>query len=288
MSFVAYKLFGRLARRWAERLPAFKQAYLSSGLAMPYHVYLSYFIAAAVFGLPFVFALGLPFHLVFLGLPFARALAASIILALIYVVADLGFGLYLPFYLKESRRAGIEAALPYAVGYMASLAGAGVGVERLVREAAMVEGEKELARELGLIVRDIELFNVDTATALERAAERSPSISFKVFMTGLRDTFITSGDLKEYAMFMARRLLENKMNALRSISNSLALIGEIYVTMMVAAPLIMIVMMIVMSLLGGSVAGIPPLLLIFILTLVVIPVSAVSVLIMIDSVLSKV
>ena len=180
------------------------------------------------------------------------------------------------------------AALPYAVGYMASLAGAGVGVERLIWEAAMVEGEKELAREFGLIVRDIELFNVDTATALERAAERSPSISFKVFMTGLRDTFITSGDLKEYAMFMARRLLEDKMTALRGISNSLALIGEMYVTMMVAAPLIMIVMMVVMSLLGGSIAGIPPLLLIFILTLVVIPVSAVSVLIMIDSVLSRV
>ncbi len=288
MSFVAYKLFGGLARRWAERLPAFKQAYLSSGLAVPYHVYLSFFVAAAVFGFPFVFVLSLPLHLVFMRLPFVRAVAASVVLALIYIVAVIGFGLYLPFYLKRSRRARIDAALPYAVGYMASLAGAGVGVERLIWEAARVEGEKDLAREFGLIVRDIELFNVDTATALERAAERSPSISFKVFMTGLRDTFITSGDLKEYAMFMARRLLEDKMTALRGISNSLALIGEMYVTMMVAAPLIMIVMMVVMSLLGGSVAGIPPLLLIFILTLVVIPVSAVSVLIMIDSVLSKV
>lgn len=288
MSFVAYKLFGGLARRWARRLPIFKLAYLSSGLAAPFHVYLSYFIAAAVAGSPLVFALSLPLHLAFMGLPFVRAVAASFILALIYVIAVLGLGLYLPFYLKKSRQARIDSALPYAVGYMASLAGAGVSVERLIYEAAAVEGEKELAREFGLIVRDIELFNIDTATALERAAERSPSVSFKVFLTGLRDTFITSGDLKEYAMFMARRLLEDKMTALRGISNSLALIGEMYVTMMVAAPLIMIVMMVVMSLLGGSVAGIPPLLLIFIVTLIVIPVSAISVLIMIDSVLSRV
>lgn len=288
MSFVAYKLFGGLARRWARRLPIFKLAYLSSGLAAPFHVYLSYFIAAAVAGSPLVFALSLPLHLAFMGLPFVRAVAASFILALIYVIAVLGLGLYLPFYLKKSRQARIDSALPYAVGYMASLAGAGVSVERLIYEAAAVEGEKELAREFKLIVRDIELFNIDTATALERAAERSPSVSFKVFLTGLRDTFITSGDLKEYAMFMARRLLEDKMTALRGISNSLALIGEMYVTMMVAAPLIMIVMMVVMSLLGGSVAGIPPLLLIFIVTLIVIPVSAISVLIMIDSVLSRV
>lgn len=288
MSFVAYKLFGGLARRWARRLPIFKLAYLSSGLAAPFHVYLSYFIAAAVAGSPLVFALSLPLHLAFMGLPFVRAVAASFILALIYAIAVLGLGLYLPFYLKKSRQARIDSALPYAVGYMASLAGAGVSVERLIYEAAAVEGEKELAREFGLIVRDIELFNIDTATALERAAERSPSVSFKVFLTGLRDTFITSGDLKEYAMFMARRLLEDKMTALRGISNSLALIGEMYVTMMVAAPLIMIVMMVVMSLLGGSVAGIPPLLLIFIVTLIVIPVSAISVLIMIDSVLSRV
>ena len=288
MSFITYKLFGDIARRWAEQLPAFKRAYASSGLTMPYHVYLSYFIAAAVIGFPFVLIFSFPLHLAVMKLPLVRAVAASIVLPIIYVISVIGFGLYFPFYLKRSRQARIDAALPYAVGYMASLAGAGVSVERLIYEAASVEGEKELAREFGLIVRDIELFNIDTATALERAAERSPSVSLSVFMTGLHDTFITSGDLKEYAMFMARRLLEDKMNALRAVSNSLALIGEMYVTMMVAAPLIMIVMMVVMSLLGGSIAGIPPLLLIFIVTLVVIPVSAISVLIMIDSVLSRV
>ncbi len=288
MSFVAYRLFGRIAREWETQLEPFKLVYESSGFEEPFYVYLSKLIAVLVLGAPLVFALSLPFHVLILNIGWVRGVLASIVLAAAYVAGSLGLGLYMPVYLRHARRSRIDASLPYTIGYMASIASAGVGVERLIEEAVEVEEVDDVKRELLLVLRDVKLLGYDTATALTRAASRSPSVNLGIFFMGLRDTYVTSGDLRDYLMFMARRMIEEKTSTLRRVTSSLAVIGEIYVTAMVAAPLMFVVMMVIMSLLGGTVLGVPPLLLIFILTLIVIPSSAIAVIVMIDALLSKV
>ena len=288
MSFIAYKLFGGISKRWEKNLPSFKAVYESSGFEDPFFIYLAKVLTVSFLGAPVVFALTLPLHMDIMKLPPLRSFLASLVLSAFYMIISMALGLYFPVYVRYSRKERIDASLPYTISYMASIASAGIGVERLLEEAAEVEPVEAIKRELALILRDIKILGFDTATALARAAERSPSLNFNIFFSGLRDTFITSGDLREYLMFMARRMIEDKISTLRSLTSSLAVIGEVYVTAMVAAPLMLVVMMIIMAMLGGTVGGVPPLLIVYVLTFVLVPAAAIAILVMVDAILSKV
>lgn len=288
MSSATYALFGRLGRRLEKKLEAFRVVYRSAGFTDPFEAYLSRIIGATLVAAPIFFIAGTLLHLFLLKLSMVYSVIAAIPLTVALSASVFGFLLYYPLYRRYSRRTRIDANIPFTVAYMASLASAGVGIERIVEKSAYVEDNKEIRRELGLILRDIKVLGFDTASAIERAAGRAPSVLLNIFFAGLRDTFITSGDLKNYIMFTARRFISDKMNSLRNVINVLSVMAEIYVTTMVAAPLMFVIILTVMSILGGTLMGLPPVLLIFVLLMLVIPSSAMAVLVVIDGVLSKV
>ncbi len=287
MTAIGYALFGKLARRLEDRFWAFKEAYLASGLEEPFFVYLADVLFFSTVTPPIYFILSFLFNSLALRLSPPLAAIASIPLTAALSIGTFGVLLYYPVYRRHSRRLKIESSLPFTVAYMAALASAGMGVERIIERALWVETDKEVAKELGHILRDVKVLGFDTATALDRASRRSPSPLLASFLVGLRSTYLARGDLRDFVMFSAKRFMSDKINKLRGVTNSLAMMSEVYVTLMVAAPLILTVMFVLMSLLGGEVFGLPPMLLIFVILTAYIPFSAVAMLIIIDGILSR-
>jgi flagellar protein FlaJ len=127
----------------------------------------------------------------------------------------------------------------------------------------------EIQKEMAWIVRDAEVLGIDLLTALSRAQDRSPSVKLQDFLQGISTNLATGGDLDTYFQDKSEQYLTENRQQQESFIESLGVLAESFVTVVVAAPLLIVVLMSVMTTFssGGSLTmG-------YILTLLVVPAS---------------
>lgn len=282
-----YLLGSRVLRLAGERLRPFQEIYYTAGFSEVYEAYLGKWLMAYILATPLVASLSLALHQS-LGFPLPVSVVLTLIVLFAYSLVFLAACLYYPVYRRHSRGWTITARLPYTLAHFAVLASSGLGFTEILRMIRELEENREIEREVDLLLTDVELLGVDVLSALERAAARSPSAALSLFLSGLRDAYLTGGNLYSYTSFTTQRLLEMKRSELQRVTNTVAAISEMYVTLMVAAPLMFIVMLAIISMLGGTVGGLPANLLIAVLVLIGTPSFAAATLVMLDAALSRV
>ncbi len=199
----------------------------------------------------------------------------------------IGFYVY-PLYRADSLKRTLEDGLPFTAGYMAILAGAGVPPDHVFRSLAKVDASLAISNEARTVVRDLELFGFDVISAIEAASDRTPSERFKEFLEGFIATVHSGGDLVKHLRDRSRQYMKLKHLALRRFSDSLAILSEFYVTIIVAGSLIFVVMLAVMAMLGGGGSGLfDPRLLLNLLTYIGLPTGSVIFLIVLDMISPK-
>lgn len=280
-------LLYELAKWLSERAGVFKDIYYTAGFSDPFEVYIGRCVIAYFATIPAVSAVAVAVH-VLVGYPLLFTVVLSFLVAVIYTLLYLLIVLYYPVYKRYSLGVSIDSRLPYTIAYFAALAASGMALEAIVERVEDVEENKATRRELQLFLTDLRLLGVDILTALERRSRFSPSVTLSLFFAGLRDAYMTSGNLYEFSAFTVKQLLEFKREELRRVLNSVAILSEVYVTLMVAAPLMFTVMLAVIAMLGGAVGGLPPQLILALTLIVMVPASAAAMLVMLDGVLSRV
>jgi len=196
----------------------------------------------------------------------------------------MGFYTY-PILRADSRKRALEDGLPFISGYMAILAGAGVSVANMFRSLAQVDASLAVSSEARTIVRDMELFGIDVLSALEAASKRTPSVRFKDLLEGLIATVHSGGNMEKYLAQRSRHFMRLKKIALRRFADTLGVLAEFYVVLLVAGPLILVVMLGVMAMLGGGGQGLlDPRLLLYLLTYLGLPLGSIVFLILLDMV----
>jgi flagellar protein FlaJ len=194
-----------------------------------------------------------------------------------------GFYFY-PIYRADALKRRLEDGLPFTAGYMAILAGADVPPDHIFRSLARVGDPLAVSDEARTIVRDVELFGLDILSALESASSRTPSTRFKGLLEGFIATVHSGGSLVKYLTDRSRQFMKLKRIALTRLSDTLGVLSEFYVTVLVAGPLILVVMLSVMVMLGGGMSGLlNPHLLLYLLTYLGIPVGSLVFLIILDA-----
>jgi flagellar protein FlaJ len=225
----------------------------------------------------------------FLLLPFdVQVLHPLVLPALIGVsVGALAMGIYYsyPMYVAFSRGNKIDANLPTIANFMSVLASSGMPAESVFRSLGRVGEEFGLSKEVGGIVRDIELMGMDLHTALKKAAERSPSRGFATMLDGVITTSHMGGDLALYLRDEADKYKRGRMLSMKHFLDNLGIVAEAYITFMVAAPLMLIVMLSVMSFIGGGVtiASLDTEVLLNLLTFVLLPTGVSIMILIVDS-----
>ncbi len=284
----AYNVIGRKA---AQFFPLFKDLDVNlrkSGIKVNFKAYVSSVILTAL--LLSISALALiPMTLVFIfRFSFFSSLLFGIGASLFAgSLTIIGFYLY-PIYRADSLKRNLEDGLPFTAGYMSILAGAGVLPDFIFRSLAQFGSSLAASNEARDIVRDIELFGFDVISALEAASERTPSDKFKELLEGFVATIHSGGSLAKYLRGRSRQYMKLKRIALRRFSDTLAVLAEFYVTLIVAGSLIFVVMLSVMAMLGGGGSGLlDPSLLLHLLTYVGLPIGSVVFLIILDTVSPK-
>lgn len=192
--------------------------------------------------------------------------------------------LYLyPAYVTGNRRRAIDSSMPYTVSYMAVLAMAQVSPADIFRSLAKINTPPEVSDEAKEIVRDIEIFGYDILSALEIAAERTPSTYLAEVLRGIATITRIGGDLKKYLLEEAKRFIGIRRTIIRKINSTLLSIAEIYIMTSIVMPMLIVIISSIMAFLGGSIGGLNAKLVILIITYVFIPTVFISFLTIVDA-----
>jgi flagellar protein FlaJ len=280
----AFQVIGEKTARF---FPLFKDVDVNlsrSGMRISFRAYVSLAILMSLlasFSL-FIFIPIIFFHI--LHLPPLSSILFGVGASLLGGALTLiGFYLY-PIYCADALKRRLEDGLPFTAGYMAILAGADVPPDHIFRSLARVGAPLAVSDEARTIVRDVELFGLDILSALESASSRTPSTRFKELLEGFIATVHSGGSLVKYLTDRSRQFMKLKRITLTRLSDTLGVLSEFYVTVLVAGPLILVVMLSVMVMLGGGMSGLlNPRLLLYLLTYLGIPVGSLVFLIILDA-----
>lgn len=178
-----------------------------------------------------------------------------LIMPILPLITFLGFIIY-PLFKQFDRKDKIDGILPFAAGYLSTLAGVGVPPDKLFESLAR-QNLGEVSKEAKNIVEDMHFLGLDVLTALKRAVERSPSKLFAEFLEGIRVTLLSGGVLRRYLEDQTKRLMKIREEKENEFNKGLNVIGEIYVVLVVLAPLLFIVLLISLGETGGLFLPIP-------------------------------
>jgi flagellar protein FlaJ len=201
-----------------------------------------------------------------------------------FALSIFAFYLY-PIYRSDAFRRELEDELPFATSYMAILASAGVSPEKVFQSLSNLSTSLAVTAEAKDIVRDVNLFGSDIISALEGASQRTPSQRFREMVEGLVTTVHSGGNMTVFLREKSKEFMRLKRIDLKKFSDTLSILSEVYVTLLLTGPLFLVIMLVVMSMLGGWGFGLlSPSLLLGLLTYVGIPLGAIAFLIVLDAV----
>lgn len=203
---------------------------------------------------------------------------------LAFAFSIIGFYAY-PIYRADKLKRELEDELPFTTGYMAILASAGVSPEKIFYSLSNLSAPLAISYEARNIIRDINLFGLDIISALEEASKRSPSEVFRENLEGFISTIHSGGNLAAYLREKSKQFMKLKRIGLKKFSDTLSILSEFYISLLLTGPLLLVIMLAVISMLGGGLFGfMNSELLLNLLTYIGIPVGAIIFLIILDAI----
>ena len=276
---LAYALLsGRLPR-----LPGYREAFEQSGISIIYESYLSTgLLLSSMISTP-AFIVSLLLEVKFIPrASLALSVLGSVVLAGIVFATSLLLWLLYPLQKRRSFKSRLENQLAYSLGVMGALSAAGMFIDRLFESLSTSESNPVLAELSKRFLRDVKVFGLDSEGALKEVAEHSPSKAFSTMLNSIEVSLRTTGSIHDLVMFESSRLLGEKRDQLKKITGNLAVMAELYITLVVVGPIIFIVMLAIFGLLPAG--GLPdPVSLIDLIVFVGIPMLSLVMLILLDS-----
>ncbi|MBK5191492.1 MAG: type II secretion system F family protein, partial [Methanosarcinales archaeon] len=177
------------------------------------------------------------------------------------------------------RKGRIDRLLPYAIGYISSMASIGVIPYEIFKKLSEAgENYGEVSIEAKQIVRDVDLLGFDFMAALRNLVMVTPSKKMRAFIQGAITTALSGGEMGPYFINIAEEYMEERRKRYESLIESLGLVAEIYVTGLVAGPLLLMIVLSIMCFLGGA-----PLSILAAITYLIIPLGSAGIIIFIGT-----
>jgi len=285
---LAYQLIGEKTERVLPLFRDLDSALQKSGLKVAFKPYVSLTVFATIL---ISFAM-----LIFVSFLLIGAFRVPLLSAVMFGVGGslftsafslIGFYVY-PIYRADKIRRELEDELPFITGYMAILTSAGVSPEKIFYSLSNLSVPLTVSAEAKDVVRDVNLFGLDIISALEQTSKQTPSERFREMLEGFISTIHSGGNLPAYLREKSRQYMKLKRINLRKFSDTLSILSEFYVALLITGPLLLIIMLAVMAMLGGGSLGIlSPDLLLGLLTYLGIPLGSIMFLIILDAVSPK-
>ncbi|MFP4169439.1 MAG: type II secretion system F family protein [Methanomassiliicoccales archaeon] len=253
-----WRVLGAFVRMRAKPNPKLEQSLLEAHFRMRQEEYLAYawmttILVGVAMAITSVASGGIIWG--FLGVDPGLVLTLSVMLVAIPPVLTYVVVISLPASKAKSRGRDIDKRVGAAMSFISAMASADVNVDVIFKEMSRQEIYGEIKNEAEWITRDTELLGTDILTAISRAASRTPSNKFQEFLQGVVTSSTSGGQLKPYFLQKAEQFEKESKLDVRSQLETLGLMAESFVTVVVAFPLFLVVIMAIMAIVpsgGGS------------------------------------
>ena len=160
-----------------------------------------------------------------------------------------------PLLIAQGRRRAIKNDLPFVIIHMAAIAGSGaqpIAMFHLVQATGEYQG---IAPEIKKVLNYVNLFGYSLTSALRAVSITTPNKEFKDLLNGITSVIESGGDIKNYLKGKAEDAFINYQQERKKYIETLSTYSDIYIGVLLAAPLLFIVTLTIINLLGGTIGG---------------------------------
>ena len=164
------------------------------------------------------------------------------------------FTLLYPSLEKRSIESKINQELPFATIHMSSISESLVEPSNIFKIIISTEDYPTLEREFIKLLNEINVFGHDLVTALRNSAFNSPSKKLAELFDGLATTITSGGDLSDFFDKRSQTLLFDYKLEKEKKTKSAETFMDIYISVVIAAPMILMLLLIMMRISGLGLA----------------------------------
>jgi archaeal flagellar protein FlaJ len=246
---ISSKLFSTSSERLARQFPSLSEDIRKANIRFLTSTYIS--IALFISSLVFISSLIITIFLTLTSL-------LSIIwiwLPILFTLISLTLFYFYPYAERSSVQKKILQELPFATIHMAAIAGSNVEPTKIFKIIAMSNEYPTIGIEIKKLLNQTELYGYDLVTALKNSAKQTSNSKLAEMFSGLATNISTGGDLKNYLDKKAQNLLLDYKLERQSYTELAGTFMDVYISILITAPLILMMMIIVMNLSGLGIAG---------------------------------
>ncbi|VVB80249.1 Type II secretion system (T2SS), protein F [uncultured archaeon] len=216
---------------------------LSTYLAIAIFVSLSVFFGSMIFFI--LLGLAVPSAFVYLWVPF------------LLTFLSFTFYYFYPSLEKGSIDQKIRNELPFATIYMSAIAGSNIEPTSIFKIISNNPEYKNVAVEMRKVVNQVEVYGYDLVTALRNIAKTTPSEKLSELLGGMATNIVSGGSLKNYLEKKSENLLTDFKLEREKYNSLAATFMDIYISVLITAPLILVMLIVIMTATGFDV-GLTP------------------------------
>jgi len=245
---ISNKFFGNFSEKLVPKFDSLSDDLKKANI----HFLLSTYISIAIFISFCLIFLGVfvSIFLVFFGFSFWYFSIIFILPALSLV----GFYFY-PVVEKGSVEKGISYELPFATIHMAAIAGSDLEPTKIFKIIAMSQEYPHVGREVRKVINQVDIYGYDLVTALKNVSQNTSNKKLIDLFNGLATNISSGGDLRSYLEKKSENYLMDYKLERRRYSDLAGTFMDIYISVLIAAPLVLMMLFIVMNVSGLSAWG---------------------------------
>lgn len=163
------------------------------------------------------------------------------------------FTYYYPSFIISEKKGKIENSLAFVSIYMSTLTKSGFQPQNIFKMLSNFDDYPAAANEARKINHEVNKLGMDLRTSLAKAIDRSPSPDWTEFLSGIKNSIETGGNLDKYLEEKSKGYTGDYKRKLESFGKTLTLLMNLYITVIIVGTIFFIIV----SSLMGAVGGIP-------------------------------
>lgn len=262
MKFQPWATAYNLLNKKLEKIyPQFQELHIQlkkGGILITFKAYVAFMVLTSII----VFAAAIPLSFILgpllTGIPFLSVMnfLFSLVIAVSVAMATLLIMYIYPGMKASSRKGPIDRNLPYINSFLTLLSSSNVPPSTIFKSMAKIDTLKEVRLEFSNIIRDAEIFGSDLLSSIVDNAKLTPNVQLGEILEGYVATVRTRGTATEYLKITSDAITKERISKLDLMLESLSAMAEIYIMMLVAAPLLFVVLFVTLGMIGtGAIGG---------------------------------
>jgi archaellum biogenesis protein FlaJ (TadC family) len=250
------QFFGKSGTKYfGKNLESLKELTEKSNLSIIYETYVGQLFFYSFLSINLFLVYFLYLFLAFWRFSFVNAIVASFVLTLTmtFLLATV-FYLY-PFAKYQQQKEDIERNMVFGISYMNIISKSGVPVQKTILYISKEKDFGEFSKEFERIHKYITFMGKDIVSSLKEVSHRTSSERFKKFIDGLAATISSGSDLNKYLAEESRKEIENYRERGSKYISIMSMFADIYIVMLLIAPLCVITILAVFSLMETTFLG---------------------------------